>query len=184
MSITIDGVTTHTGLVVSKLESTFDCGYDSNYYAIVWNWNTLSTDSILYNTTYPHGGTKGTCQIDASPDVQAAYKTYQDIKEFNHQILKLQDDTNVPKKDSLCIVYRGRLAPQGLICTVKHIYETNYGPKCIIVGRDGVEYKTYIRNLDVLQVPILKRYVKPQYDTNMIKMYQSDLSKLINKRAY
>lgn len=164
MAITINGIVTHKGLVLSKGESYFNDGYDTSYYAIVWDFETMQTKIVCYDSTMARPEEKGTCEIDAIPLVQECYNVYKHNLEVKRNILNLQNETIYQPKVGFTVkVARGRLIPKGTILTITKTYDTNYGMKFIGIDSNGIEYKSYIKNLEVIAVPVSFKAANTQY---------------------
>lgn len=166
------GKESYKGLVIGKREKHYDLGYDTTYYALVWDWSTLKTKLVNYaDTRCDHNGT---CQIDASPEVLEAYKTYQDIIRYNDNLRARLYETKIPKVGFTCLVVKGRLIKKGTVLTIKKTYETGYGVKFIGIDSNGQEHKSYIKNLEVIAVPMdhyLVPLKKPSYNATLLALY-------------
>ena len=97
--------TTYIGLVLAVGERN---GYDdSDFYATVWNPTTKSPFNVEYGTTrawtYPNHA-----EVDATPEVIAAYNEYRRVQADKAQVEFLKEEAKKPGKGKKVRVVRGR----------------------------------------------------------------------------
>ncbi len=126
---------------------------ETYYHGYVWNFNTMKPEQV----SLPHGSFK----------VEKNSLDFDCYKIFIHNEKHLQalraglENTDCPGRcgyGDVVKVVRGRLVPIGTIAAIVKTWETHYGKKCIIRDNKN-EYKTYIKNLEVLSVSLT---VKPE----------------------
>jgi len=116
MAIYMNGVESYKGCVLAEYENN---GYnDSDFFAVVWDYETSSLKSVMFGTTRA-GGNWG-CSIDATPEVVALAK----------QAKKEQSDLDKSRFD----YYQNGMADKGKLATVANIK----GKKADINNRQGV----------------------------------------------
>lgn len=102
--------TSHVGLVLETREYN---GYDdSDFYAIVWNPETKSTERVDYATTrgwtYPNSAS-----VDATPEVRADYEAMLARKREEARKLAEEREARTPAPGKALRVVRGRKVPIG-----------------------------------------------------------------------
>ncbi len=115
--------TTHQGLVLELGEYN---GYDdSDFYAVVWNWEKNSTERIIYASTrgwtYPNSAS-----VDATPEVIAAYQAYCEKRRAEYEEMKRQEELKRPSVGKTVRVVRGRKVPKGTTGKVVWYGEDRY----------------------------------------------------------
>lgn len=118
--------TTHVGLVLGIGEQN---GYDdSDFYATVWNPVTGSPDRIQYGTTrawtYPNHA-----EVDASPEVQAAYQAYLDAAADKARQAQAALEAKTPRMGKKVRVVRGRKVPIGTEGVIFWMQEQTFTPR-------------------------------------------------------
>jgi hypothetical protein len=160
--ITINGKISYVNQVVGIRHESHDCGYDTIDYAIVWDWSQLKPIEICFYSSYSNEN-NGTCIIDADDITKKAYDIYLHNSHVAGRLHQIEIETTYqPKIGFMVEVVRGRLVSKGTIATITAIYETQYGLKCYMVDSNGNKYNTYIKNLEVIAVPI-NYYNIPKY---------------------
>lgn len=104
---------THVGLCLEDRERN---GYhDSDFYMVVWNPETMTTENIEYGTTRGYCGPAMGSFVDATPEVRAAYLQHlrerQEAARREHQ--KRLDA--MPSKGRTVRVVKGRKVPVGTV---------------------------------------------------------------------
>ncbi len=115
--------TTHQGLVLELGEYN---GYDdSDFYAVVWNWEKNSTERITYASTrgwtYPNSAS-----VDATPEVIAVYQAYCEKRRTEYEEMKRQEELKRPSVGKTVRVVRGRKVPKGTTGKVVWYGEDRY----------------------------------------------------------
>jgi hypothetical protein len=127
--------TTHHGLVLSLEERN---GYhDSDFYAIVWNPETRSPETIEYATTrgwtYPAGA-----NVDASDEIREEYRAWADQRAEERREARAKREAADPTPGKRVRVVAGR-GPHGFEGTWQ-------GTEAVIFWRGAYKFATYYRN--------------------------------------
>ncbi len=153
MAILLHGASApiHVGYVLSLFTTSFDCGYETAYHAVVWNPATLQTESVSYGDTR---GDKGTAQVDAAPDVRAAYQAYMDVKaaarKAERDAEEAAREATIPRRGKCVEVFKGRKVPKGTSGRVFWYGSTAYGMRVGIETSTGEKHFTAADNVRVV----------------------------------
>lgn len=151
MAITTYDVTTHIGLVLS-LGRYEDMGYDTISIAIVWNWDKMAPQEIVYGNTRGLALAQGAAYVDANPYVLEFYNNYMEHRYYEQRLKELQHDTLYVKEvGCTCLVARGRTA-KGKVVTITAIYTNDSYNRGLVRDADGKTYEVYMKNLEIIAV--------------------------------
>ena len=175
MSIIIDGIESYKGLVVSKYEaSDIMDSYDSNYFAIVWDWSKMRHERICYGSTRSK---VGQCTVDASAIVLEAYNICLKMEQWDYNLKMAQYDTEIPAKmpiGAIMHVTRGRTI-KGQVVTIRKLYHNDPYNRCLVTAQNGTVHEVYIKNMDVLAVPLTfyNYSPRPEYSPAILALFSS-----------
>lgn len=138
--------TTHKGLVLDLGEYN---GYDdSDFYAVVWNWEKNAPERIQYATTrgwsYPNGA-----KVDATPEVIAAYAKYLETVREKERIRRAEIEKKTVRKGKTVKVVRGRKLPIGTVGLCFWTGATKFGYSVGIETPEGRKF-TALGNVEVV----------------------------------
>lgn len=153
------------GLVIDTFTQTYDCGYETFYFARIWDWETLSPKTVKFAENTDHW--MEYVKIDASPEVLKAFEGYIIFKQFE-SIREIPFDL---KKGFLVEVISGRKVPIGTIGTVQAYYKDQYG-MVYIKTANNIQYKTYENNIKIIALPINEG---PKYNIKALNFYKQCL---------
>ena len=117
-----DGKVTHAGRVVATRHA--NLASDSDFYAIVAT-DTGAFEEVLFDTTRFAGG--GSADIDAAPDVMAAWNAHLAAKRDAEYAAKVRREAATLRKGVAVRVVKGRKVPIGTEGTVGWLGWQTYG---------------------------------------------------------
>lgn len=166
-----------TGLIVALYTNRHDCGYDTSYHALYWDWTKMDVDSFCYGDTRGDMSQVSTVKVDASPEVKEAYNTSVMLKHYEVIVNTRIYETSQPNKlGMLCLVSKGRIA-KGQIVTIKKLYRNDPYDRMLVMAQNGTVYEVYAKNLEVLFYPVdftnFRPLVKPKYSKALLTLYKT-----------
>jgi hypothetical protein len=116
--------TTHIGLVLATGEHNYHD--DSDFFALVWNWEKGEPEEIGYGTTrgwtYPNGAS-----VDATPEVIAAYDAYRASLTAAAKVRAKAVEAATPRVGKTVKVVRGRKIALGVTGVVTWVGTSKFG---------------------------------------------------------
>jgi len=149
MAIHRNGVTSHEGLVLGHGHTSWnDSMHIESFHAMVWDASKGAPVDVYYKDDYSN--TDGSFEVDATPDVRAAYDAYTDKITAAHVAYVAELEFNRVHKGKFVVVARGRKVPKGTRGQVFWIGNNGYGTSVGIITATGEKHFTALANVDVV----------------------------------
>lgn len=135
----------HVGLVVDQGRDYIGDG-DFSHWAMVWNADKGIFEKVYYGTSY--GG--GRCEIDAPPELLAAWDAEKERREIEAERVRREQRERALRRGSIVRVAKGRKFPIGRQGRVFWIGESIWGLRAGVEWDDGGRDFIAADNLEVL----------------------------------
>lgn len=143
------GEISHAGLVLKLGEYSFDCGYETASYAVVWNQERAAPETVELGST--RSATTHAATVDATPEILAAY---QERRENIAAAMKAERDAEekelqdaIPSRGKAVRVVRGRKVPIGTEARVFWYGDSGFGPSVGLELVNGSKVFTAAKNV-------------------------------------
>jgi hypothetical protein len=149
MAIHRNGITSHEGLVLGYSHETWnDSMQIASKFALVWDVLKGAPNSVYVSDDYQN--TNGSYEVDATPEVQAAYGAYSNHVAEMQRLADVEREFNRVDKGKFVTVARGRKVPKGTRGQVFWIGNNGFGTSVGIITATGEKHFTALTNVDTV----------------------------------